>query len=261
MSGHRNHSRGFSLIEMMIVITVLSVIMAAIFSQITIAQQRNSVEQARLDLFQEARQFMDQLTQDLHQAGYPNKHNFGPGQLHSDLPSDGRVAVGLVKIAPDELIFEGDITGDGTVSTVQYKLDNNGPNCPCLKRSAQPKMDGLAPGPSSATAGVGGQREPDFQVEVTNVSNNIATQPIFTAYQAGDANTPVTLPTGGLYWNPGSATQALFGSINTVKVNLVVQAKVKDPTTRLTPTASLAATVRLNNCSLAPSSTFFDCSY
>lgn len=255
----KRSTRGFSLIEMMISILVLSIVMGAIFSQIIMSQQRNTVEQVKLDLFQEAREFMDQMTRDLHQAGFPNTRNFGPGQLGSTPSNSASVAVGLVKVAADEIIFEGDVTGTGVVSTVDYKLSSTGPNCPCLKRSVTPKAPGV-PGPSP----IGGQPDPFFEVEVQNVANDLTTEPIFTAYREGDANTPVTLPTGGLIWNPGDApNQALLGTINTIKVNLIVQGKVsqRDAQTHQTPTSAVVSTIRLNNCSLAGSGGYFDCSY
>jgi prepilin-type N-terminal cleavage/methylation domain-containing protein len=254
----KRNSRGFTIIEMMISVVVLSIILAALFSQLVMSQQRNATEQVKIDLFQETREFIDQMTRDLHQAGFPNTRNFGPGQLGSTPANSSLVAVGLVKVASDEIIFEGDVTGTGVVSTVDYKLEPTGPNCPCLKRSVNPKAPGV-PGPTP----IGGQSDPIFQVEVQNVAND-ANTPIFTAYQEGDANTPVTLPTAGLIWNPADApNQALLGKINTIKVNLVVQGKIsqRDGQTHQTPTSAVVSTIRLNNCSLAGSGGYFDCSY
>ena len=70
--------QGFSLLELMIVLLVLSVMMGAVFSQIRLVQIRSTAEQTKLDMFQESREFMDQLQRDLHEAGYPNIRNFGP---------------------------------------------------------------------------------------------------------------------------------------------------------------------------------------
>src|SRR5512146_2880259 len=109
--------RGFSLLELMIVLLILSIIMGAVMQQISTVQQRSSSEQTKMDMFQESREFMDQMTRDLHEAGYPNPRNFDIGQITG--PADDKVAVGLVKADNAELIFEGDVDGTGTVSSVQ----------------------------------------------------------------------------------------------------------------------------------------------
>src|ERR1700758_3485502 len=63
---------GFSLIELMLVIAILSIIIAAVFSQLSTAQQRLSTEETRLDDFQQARDFVDQFFRDINQIGTPN---------------------------------------------------------------------------------------------------------------------------------------------------------------------------------------------
>ena len=235
----RQNNSGFSLIEMMIAIAVLTIIMGAMFQQIIVAQQRSGVEQAKLDLFQESREFMDQLTRDLHNAGYPNPRNYGYAagtfQVPSPASQQSNAAAGLVKVDNGDLWFEGDVIGDGQVYVVHYHLDTDGTNCPCLKRSWQVKVPGDP---------LTGQTTPDYEVEVQNVLNGtanypLATHPIFYAYYLGDTTNPVPLPVD---------TTGLIANVNTIKVVLTVQAKIRDPQTRLAPTATLVSTVKLNNC-------------
>ena len=88
---------GFSLIELMITLIVVLTIAGAIFQTINMTTQRSSAEQRKLDMFQEAREFMDQMTRDLHQAGYPSTQNVSPSLLTASPPTnDSRTAVGLV---------------------------------------------------------------------------------------------------------------------------------------------------------------------
>src|SRR2546423_1320745 len=137
----RQGQRGFSLLELMIVLVILLVIMSGIFKLMTTAGQRSATEQAKLDMFQEAREFMDQMSRDLRQAGYPSPLNFTSTALTAQITNDTHAAVGLVKVAADELWFEGDVEGTGTVSVVHYWLDSSTTNnCPCLKRSQLPKV-------------------------------------------------------------------------------------------------------------------------
>src|SRR5262249_38304026 len=60
-----SRDRGFSLIELMMVLVVFLVVMGSIFRLMSNATARSSTEQAKLDMFQEAREFMDQMSRDL----------------------------------------------------------------------------------------------------------------------------------------------------------------------------------------------------
>src|SRR5579872_5121001 len=122
--------RGFTLIEMMIVIAILATVTGGIFLQLNTAQQRINTEQTKVDNFDEARDFVDQFFRDINQIGYPNGHivSFSPSI------NDSRVAVGLVKISATSVWFEGDINGSGVVQSVQYIINGSG-NCTlCLQR-------------------------------------------------------------------------------------------------------------------------------
>jgi len=220
--------QGFSLVELMIVLVILLAISAAVFQVINLSTERSSTEQTKLDMFQEAREFMDQMSRDLRLAGYPNARNFAPSILPEPPIGDARVAVGIVKIASGELWFEGDVDGDGSVEVVRYFLDNTGTNCPCLKRSQLPKIN------AAPTA----QSTPVYQIEVQGVTNTN----IFTAYNNAVIQ---TLP---LVFNTNAAQIA---GLDTIQAVLSLQSPTMDPKTHTRPTTSLVSTVRLNNCSLA----------
>jgi type II secretory pathway pseudopilin PulG len=245
----RQSERGFSIVELVIAMGIFTVIMGVVFQQVDQAQRSAVTERAKLDVFQEARAFMDLMARDLHEAGYPSSRNFAPGVLtmNAQLPrspyaKDSRVAVGLTRIDAGGLWFEGDVDGNGTVAVVQYRLDPIGNNCPCLRRSQQPKAnaDPLA-------------QVPVYQVEVQNVKNGTAQNPIFFAYSHGSTGTPLTLPID-FNNNPAALT-----SIDTIKVMLTVESNTPDPKTRLKPINTLISTVRLNNCSAATSGQFMSC--
>jgi hypothetical protein len=214
----------------MIVLLLLLVISGAVFQIVNLTTERSTAEQAKLDMFQEAREFMDQMSRDLRQAGYPNARNYAPEILTDPIVNDARVAVGIVKIAPGELWFEGDVDGSGMVSVVRYFLDTSTTNnCPCLKRSQLPKVDG-----NPLTE----QTTPSYQVEVQGVTNTN----IFTAYSDAASQ---TLP---LTFNSNASTIA---DLDTVQAVLSLQSATIDPKTHTRATTSLVTTVRLNNCSLA----------
>jgi hypothetical protein len=216
----------------MIVLVILLTISGVVFQVLNLTTERSSTEQTKLDMFQEAREFMDQMTRDLRQSGYPNARNFAPGVLASPVFEDARVAVGIVKIAASELWFEGDVDGSGTVSVVRYFLDASTTNgCPCLKRSQLPKVAG---NPYT------GQTAPSYQVEVQGVTNTN----IFTAYNSAVLQ---ALP---LNFNSNAATIA---ALDTIQAVLSLEAATIDPKTHTKPSTSLVTTLRLNNCSQAAS--------
>src|SRR5437867_1093600 len=212
-----NSCRGFSVIELMIAMAILLVIGGAIFRIINLATERSSTEQTKLDMFQEGREFMDQMSRDLRQAGYPNPRNVSPSVL-TQIPvkKDLHAAAGLVKIDGGELWFEADVKGTGEVSVIRYHLDTStSGNCPCLKRSQVPKRNG-----DPLIRGTGGQDNPSYQVEVQGVQNTN----IFTAF----ADTAVV----GLPVTVNTSSGNTIATVDTVQAVLTLRAANIDPKTR-----------------------------
>jgi len=227
-------SKGFSLIELVIVMAILLVVSAAVFKLVAVATERSSTEQTKLDMFQEAREFMDQMSRDLRGAGYPNPRNVVSTVL-TQVPerNDRHAAVGLVKVEAGDLWFEGDVDGTGAVSTIKYHLDTSTANhCPCLKRSQLPKVDG-----DPLIEGTGGQTPASYEIEVQGVTNTA----IFSAYNNGAAvGLPVTLSAG-----------ATLAGVDTIQAVLSLEASAADPQTHQKPTTTILTTLKLNNCSQA----------
>src|SRR3954470_22795800 len=167
----KRQQRGFTLIEMLIVIAILATVTGGIFLQLNTAQQRINTEQIKVDNFDEARDFVDQFFRDINQIGYPNGRmmNFLSPTL-ATAQADSHVAVGLVQIDGNSIWFEGDVNGTGVVQSVQYKINGSGgTTCPyCLQRSSVDKVSGTAPLSQAASWG-------------TEV-NDVITSPIFTYF-------------------------------------------------------------------------------
>jgi hypothetical protein len=143
------------------------------------------VEEERVDILEEGRDFVDELARDLRNAGYPNARMYACGTalsgggilagsascnatLGANPASSPNLAVGLVAVSSTDILFEGDVNQDGTVDSVRYQLQpaGGGP-CPCsLMRSQRPKQPG-----SSDPAPIGVQQTA-FNVQVDNVINS-----------------------------------------------------------------------------------------
>jgi prepilin-type N-terminal cleavage/methylation domain-containing protein len=148
-------ARGFSLIELLIVTAVLMVVLGGIVQYIAVAMQRSKIESTKVDLTQEGREFIDEFERDIHQAGYPNcrQFNIGSCSVGSANLNKSTVAAGLVSVSSTQIVFEGDVDGDGLVDSVSYQLlDSNqntpgpGSTCPCtIQRSQITKVNNTAP--------------------------------------------------------------------------------------------------------------------
>jgi prepilin-type N-terminal cleavage/methylation domain-containing protein len=243
MKTFNSAERGFSLIELMISVVILLIVVGGIFGVIDVVNQRSSTEQAKLDMFQEAREFMDQMSRDLHQAGFPSTRHYIKEGIITEDPAinDDLNAVGIVKVDSGDLWFEGDVDGTGVISVVRYHLDTTTDNgCPCLRRSQLPKINGNPV--TEQTAEV-------YQIQVQGVQNT----DIFAAFSRGTTGTPITLPVNF------NADGASIASVDTVKAVLSLRSPLADPKTKQHPTTTLVMTAKLNNCSQAADNMAMSC--
>jgi type II secretory pathway pseudopilin PulG len=229
----RRNERGHTLVELLVAIGVLGLVTAGVFGQLNTAAQRIYTEQIKVDNFDQARDFVDQFFRDINQIGYPN------GRIVTNLTNginDPRVAVGLVKISPTSIWFEGDINATGVVQEVQYQINGSTTCALCLQRSAVPKIAGNP---------LTGQSPADWGTEV----NDLTTPIIFTYFDVNGVQiTPPAAP-GGYDINGNGAQLA---QVKTIHISLTIQdPNVTDPKTHQQIQTSFEGEVSLNNCSLA----------
>ena len=251
----RTSQRGFSLLEMITVVAILTLVMGAVFKQIITVQQRYRGEETKLDIAQESREFLDQLVRDLHQAGYPTRKIYAVGVLASPAINDQRVAAGLVKYAYNDLWFEGDVDGDGQVEVVRYTLSAPGGTCPCtIQRSQATKLNSTAPLSQPAT---------NYATELQDVINSGGVYGISGTgpggstnetlygdlegpriFQALRADCTVVSPT-----DIATDTTGELGKIRSIQITINVLGKQSgsDLQTGRRPAISLAATARITN--------------
>jgi type II secretory pathway pseudopilin PulG len=232
---------------MMVVVLILGIITAGLFTQIDTAQQRAFSEQIKLDNFQEARDFVDQFFRDVNQIGYPNSRmvdttsaSWSPA-LASPLINDNRMAIGLVKIDANEIRFEGDMNGDGVVQSIIYMINGSGNCALCLQRS---QVDKVSADPLT------GQTQ-NWGTEANDVISN----PIFSYFKAD--GTQVTALPVDISTASGAQTIA---SIKTIQISLLIRNNnVLDPKSRQPIETTFQGEVSLNNCSMAASGAPMSC--
>jgi len=248
--------RGFSLVEMLVVTAVITIIMGSVFKSINITQQKSRSEQIKLDLTQQAREFIDQLTHDLRNAGYPYKRNMANGVVDPNNTNafpfnsynsayDPYNAPGLIYVDNGSLWFAGNLDGTAAaagianVKIVRYDYiaaGPNEPNCPCLRRTEFARAGG---DPFTDASNLGGAVQ---QMEIQNVQNGTsAANAIFTVYD--NTGNAIVLP---INFDNG----ATISAINSLKVVLTVQS-IQQDTNGSFPATTVVSSIALTNCSEA----------
>jgi len=107
-----NDEHGFTLLELLIAMSVFLIICAAMFELLQLSQQRYASENQLSGSFQEARLAVDQIVRDVDVAGYPSL------SLYSTIPSDpSTYAAGPVAWSPNYYPATGGCTiGSGVIA-------------------------------------------------------------------------------------------------------------------------------------------------
>ncbi len=216
----RGREQGFTLIELMVSVAILTVVVGVVVEGLTKLMQRNTIETTKVDLTQQSREFMDQIVNDIHQAGYPDLKTFDPATKPLGYADPGVATPGLVNATPSSLQFEGDVDGTGTVSEVFIQLSPlNGP-CPCI----------IQRGAISKALWQGGAL-PSYYTEVTNVNNTT----IFQGYDNAGNNVPL-------------AGAIPVGSANLAAVEITLSVKATSPDTNgFYPIINMSTSAKIHN--------------
>lgn len=207
------HANGFSMIEMLVTVFIFTVIAGTVFSLLLSSQMRYSSESSLTSAFQQANVALDQITRDVHSAGYPPASSFTGDQAFyhpenvaiplawSPTYPSSPCTVGATCLVPGDydLILEADLGGG--VQWIRYSLQGT-----TLMRGMTGKQANVDP--ASATDPSTGVLTPYLD----NVINGSKSVPIFSYHY--DNGTPP---------EPSN--------IREVNISLIVQSAKPDPQT------------------------------
>jgi Tfp pilus assembly protein PilW len=211
----KTHKRenGYSLVELLVATILFTIIAGSVFSLLLSAQLRYRGESNVTTAFQQANVAIDQITRDVHSAGYPPPSSFAaspppnlvalPFSWSSGYPNTPcTVGAGCGAVPGDyDLILETDF-GDGNgVQWIRYSLQGT-----TLMRGVTSKTSGDPV--ASTSAGV-------LLPYLDNVINQSKSKPVFSYCYVNDVADCV-LPTGSV------------SDIREVKVTLIVQSAQPD---------------------------------
>src|SRR5690242_21939444 len=91
----RSRSQGFTLLELLLVVAILTAVLGVVFTAVTRLQKTYKAEETKVDATQLSRTF-DTMASELRQAGFPSRRLFAPGVLGNPPLNDFRCAAGLV---------------------------------------------------------------------------------------------------------------------------------------------------------------------
>lgn len=214
----KHSARGYSLVELLISMAVLLTVAGSIFEQINQMQRKSSSEALKLDLQQQAREFVDQTVRDLHMAGYPNISMYAPPM--NDL---SKVANGLVSVSPSSILLEGDVNNDGNVYSVNIAyvpVSLSAPQCPCVRRGAVAKIAA-----DSLSQPIASSYTETQNVVPPGVGPGLSGEDLFSFFD-GNGN-PVNV-SGGIDISTAGG-QTTISSIRTIKINLTLLSALRDP--------------------------------
>jgi prepilin-type N-terminal cleavage/methylation domain-containing protein len=134
-------SKGFTLLELLVVLLVFTFIIGGVFNVLGQSQKRYQFEQDVAESQQMARNCIEIMEREIRLAGFP-KTSYYDSALGWTASNSNRVARKFVApsgttTSPTHMVFEGDIDEDGIVEVVEYRLNSG-----ALERSAVDKPAG-----------------------------------------------------------------------------------------------------------------------
>ncbi|HEY4054722.1 MAG TPA: type II secretion system protein [Terriglobales bacterium] len=249
---------GFSAIEMLLTLALLTIVLGVVVKGIIELQARNFNETGKVDAVQETRDFIDQMARDIHGSGYPppavTTQITNAGCNDATIRANVNVACGIVSFSTTSVQYEADLDGSGTVSVVYLSLvpPTGSTNCPCiLQRGTVTKAQanaGTAPAYFTTVNGIlnsgdgtgnNGSGAPTYSLSMSGPGSyaSYANADVFNAYDSG-----ADLITTACNWT----TAPNCSQIRSLQITANVAPPYYDVTTKVFPVYSITSRARIN---------------
>jgi len=253
-----DQQRGFSAIEMLITLALLTIVLAVVVKGIIELQARNFNENGKVDAVQETRDFIDQMARDIHGSGYPPPavvtQASNSGCNDPTIRAKTNIACGIISFSTTSVQYEADLDGSGTVSVVYLSLvpPTGSTNCPCiLQRGTVTKAQaiaGTAPAYFTTVNGIlnsgdgtgnDGSGAPTYALSMNGPGSyaSYAKADVFNGYDSSAG-----LITAACDWTTApNCTQ-----IKSLQITANVAPPYYDPVTKMFPVYSITSRARIN---------------
>jgi prepilin-type N-terminal cleavage/methylation domain-containing protein len=120
----REHSKGFTLVEFMIAVTVSSALAAGAYNLFIAQRRAYSTQDDLAHMYQAMRSSEQSMVREIRMAGYKLKGVTIWGDVAGADFTDGEKE-DVEEAAPGAFTFTADVDGDGVMETVRYTVKNN----------------------------------------------------------------------------------------------------------------------------------------
>jgi len=113
-SGQRENQRGFTLLELLIAMSVGLIILSAVYSVFTLQSKQFANQEVAVEMQQNARMAMDIITREIRMAGYNPSRTLT--NCSGSLTGSSTTCVGIRNASANSISFASDLDGDGDLT-------------------------------------------------------------------------------------------------------------------------------------------------
>ena len=144
-------ARGFSLLELIIVLGLVSAILGAVLSTLLEGGRVSVIGQRESEMGRQLRDILTLMAKELRQAGFPPPNAYDGHYLRSSGRSNLVSGGILAESRSDRLVFTGDINADNRVDYVEYAVSGATPPLRLTRRAGPIGDAGTLPGGPAQT--------------------------------------------------------------------------------------------------------------
>jgi prepilin-type N-terminal cleavage/methylation domain-containing protein len=139
---------GFAFLELLVVLTVFSVLMAMVFSSLGENQKISAIGRDESEMNQNIQDILSLTTSEMRSIGFPPASYYDQSYLQNPSSPKNLVSQGLLEAGADSIKFQGDINGDREVDYIHYFLNGGAAPYSLNRRGGTIHSDGSLPGGS-----------------------------------------------------------------------------------------------------------------